>query len=251
MPRTVQKWARVYINGYDMSGQARAIGPLGVEHEWGEYTAFSDGIKNGMLGKTTFSAGELDVVLDTTATSGSHILLSAPPAISDIMVAIGMGAAPAVGNPAFLIQSEQLSYHAVTDDVIVTANAGFSPTSNQADTIAYNKAWGQFLHSNVAVTAPNSANGGANGGAATTAGGYMMYQVLAGNGTATISIDDSANDSTWLALSGATTGAINCAVVSSGIIALATTATVRQYLRWQIALGTANTVTFVLAFVRG
>ena len=78
----------------------------------------------------------------------------------------------------------------------------------------------------------------------------MVYQVLAGNGTATISIDNSANNSAFTALSGATTGSINCAVVQHGIVALGVTATVRRYLRWQIALGTATSVTFALSFHR-
>jgi hypothetical protein len=35
------------------------------------------------------------------------------------------------------------------------------------------------------------------------------------------------------------------------MVALAATAAVRRYIRWQLAFGTANTATFALAFIRG
>ena len=79
----------------------------------------------------------------------------------------------------------------------------------------------------------------------------MTWQVFAGDGTATISVDDSADDNTYGALSGATSGEIDFSSPSSGFVALATTATVKRYIRWQLSLNTANTVTFALAFVRG
>ena len=109
-----------------------------------------------------------------------------------------------------------------------------------------------MLHTKSAETAANSATGaGIDNGAASTAGGYLAFMGFAGNGTATISIDDSADDSSYSALSGATSGELDFSSVQFGLVALGTTATVRQYLRWQLALNTATTVTFALAFVRG
>lgn len=252
MARTNRKWVRVYKDGYDFSGVSRAIGPLSVEHAWGEFNAFSDPIKNGMTGQTTFGCGALDVVFDNTATTGVHILTSTPAETCDVMVAVGFQAAPTQGDPVFCIQPTQGAYQSVTDDVIVTATIPFLATSNRADTVAYNKAWSRLLRAATATTAVNSAVG-IDDAAATTAGGYMCYQVIAGNGTATIKVQDAAvnNDGGFADLSGATTGSINCAVVQSGIVALATTATVRQFLRWQVVFGAATTVTFVLTFVRG
>jgi hypothetical protein len=79
-----------------------------------------------------------------------------------------------------------------------------------------------------------------------------MYQVFAGNGTATLKVQDAATNTnpSFADLSGATSGSVNCATPSAGVVAISTTATVRQYLRWQIVFGTATTVTFALAFVR-
>jgi hypothetical protein len=119
--------------------------------------------------------------------------------------------------------------------------------------IYYDNPWGVLIHAYGAETAANaSATGSVDNLAATNdVGGYMMYQVFAGNGTATLSIDESADNVNFTPLTDATTGVINCAVVSAGIVQLATTADVKQYLRWQLAKGSATTVTFALAFVRG
>ena len=54
----------------------------------------------------------------------------------------------------------------------------------------------------------------------------------------------------FAAVTGLTSGSINCAVTQHGLVAIATTATLRRYVRWQVALGSATSVTFFLAVVR-
>jgi len=252
MARTNNKFVRVYIDGYDFSGMSRAIGPLSYDAGISEFVAFSDTVINGMSDVANVGTGTLDGVFDNTATTGFHTLQSNINGVSDVMVAIGFQAAPAIGDPAFIAQPQQAGYLAVPAGGIVTASVPYHNISNQADQLAYANPFGKLLHDLSAETAANSTTGeGVDHGAATSAGGYLMYQVTAGDGTATISIDDSADDSSYSALSGATSGEIDCSAVQSGVVALGTTATVKQYLRWQLALNTANTVTFALAFVRG
>lgn len=249
--RTVNRWTRVYVDGYDLSGYARSIGPLAVEFDTPDLTAnLSDGVMGTLPNQANITPGELNGVLDNTATSGIQAVLSTAGTYRTVMVPIGMRAAPAAGDPVFMGVFEQLSYQANEDGGAMVVNipwGGYEVTQVGN----YTKPWGLLLHPLSAATGANSATADVNNGAASAAGGYMMYQVTAGDGTATISIDDSADDSSYSALSGATTGVIDCSTVKYGVVALGTTATVRQYLRWQIALGSANTVTFALAFVRG
>jgi len=121
-----------------------------------------------------------------------------------------------------------------------------------ANLIDYEKPWGVLVHANGAETAVNSAAGIDDRGAATAACGYLVYQVFAGNGTATVKVQDAAinSDGSFSDLSGATSGVTDFSTPAAGIVAIGTTATVRQYLRWQIVLGTATTVTFALSFCR-
>jgi len=168
-----------------------------------------------------------------------------------VTVALGIRAAPAEGDPAFHGYFNIASYQAQESSGAITASLQFDQRSPILVQNHVNP-WGVLLHANSAVTAVNSAAGIDDRGAATALGGYMVYHVLAGDGTATIKVQDAAvnNDGGFADLSGATTGVIACDAVSSGIVALGIGATVRRYLRWQVVLGTANTVTFVLSFTR-
>jgi len=145
-------------------------------------------------------------------------------------------------------------YSARDDGGAQTVSLPFGEWANNATTLLYSKGWGVILNANTARTAANASTGGPDSGGQTTRGGYLVYHVTASSDaahTATISIDDSSDDASYGALSGATTGSITVTAGVSGIVALSPTATVKRYTRWQIALGTATSVTFVLAFVRG
>ena len=251
--RTVSKHTRFYMDGYDLSGDVRSVGPLTWELEVSAETALTDGVKNVLPNHATISPGTLDAFLDNTATTGLHVIASGAGTKRTVMIPVGMRAAPAAGDPVFVGQFEQAGYQQA-GDVYVGVNIPFEGWSDTASSLAYGIPWGLLLHANGAETAANSTTGaGIDGGAQTTAGGYMVYQIFGGTGAVTISIDDSADDSSYAALDDATTGEIaDASVPQAGIIALGKTATVEQYLRWQIAAGGGfSTVTFALAFVRG
>lgn len=252
--RTLSRWTKIYAGGYDLSGYRRSVGALPWTFDAPDVSGGDDGCDNNLIGQSTIGPFGFTGLLDNTATSGLHTLMATPGSAWDIMVPIGMRAAPAQGDPVWMGKFWHKSYLPSDEGGAVIATLEFMGW-DAADMIAYRKPWGTLVHALSAATAANSAAGYDDGaGAETTAGGYLMYQItaVAGTGTATISMDDSANNSTWLALSGATTGAIaHDAMPCAGIIQLGTTATVRQYLRWQLALDTITSVTFALAFVRG
>lgn len=252
MTRTVQKHTRVYVGGYDLSGYARSVGPLELTQDEADLTTFTDAVKGYLAAHAQANVGTLNAVTENTATTGSHAVLQ-PRAgsLQNVLVAIGMNAAPTLGDPTFGGQFLMKSYQAADEGNAAIVSAEFAGWASDATTLIHAAPFGVLLNPATARTGVNASAGTDYPGLAATAkGGYLCYQVLAGNGTATISVDDSADNSAWAALSGATTGSINCAIVQSGIVALATTATVRRYLRWQMALGTATTVTFVLSFHR-
>ena len=84
----------------------------------------------------------------------------------------------------------------------------------------------------------------------------MVYHVTPSSGgahTATIKVQDSDTDVSldYDDLVGATTGVITVTAGVNGLVAISPTATVRQFVRWQIVLGTATSVTFVLSWHPG
>lgn len=250
--RTVSRWTRLYADGYDLSSYTMSVGPLDYVFEEADLTTLGDAIRGVLPNKPGVKIGTLNGVFDNTATSGLHTVISGAGTYRTVMIPIGIRAEPAAGDPVFNGIFLQGAYQA-SGDGPVTVSVPFSDWYT-SQIIAYSRPWGNLLHANSARTSAEGANTGSadvDGGASSSAGGYMAYQVFAGNGTATISVDDSANNSDWLALSGATTGSVDWSTVAGGLVALGTTATVRQYLRWQVAFGTATSITFALAFVRG
>ena len=250
--RTLNKFSRVYIDGYDMSGYTRNIGELDWSYAEVEGVAITDPVVGMLLGRATINPGTLNGNFDNTATVGLHVIANGAGVIRDLMIPIGIRAAPAAGDPVWCSQNEQTTYKAVindTEQVGVTIN--FSPWSSRSQTLAYDKPWGKLLHANGAETAVNAGTSDHDYGAQTTKGGYMMYQAFSSNGTVTIKVQDAATDSNPSFGDLVSSGVIDpSAAPVSAIVPLSVTATVERYTRWQIVLGTATTVTFALAFVR-
>lgn len=255
--RTKPKWIRVYADGYDISGFGRTIGPLELTYDEADLTAWmSDGVKGYLRGLAHVNIGSYNGVFDNTASTGIHALMGTAGIERVVTVAYGIRAAPAAGDPAFCGQFTQGAYQAQDDGGAVTVTIPFSGWAADAFTRLYAGPWGTLLHASGAETAANTANSGIDNptAASTLKGGYFVYHLLASNaaGTATVSVDDSADNAAWLALSGATSGAVGFASIpASGVVALGNSATVRRYLRWQLALaGGMTTCTFVSSFVR-
>jgi len=248
--RTTSKWTRVYADGYDISGDARSIGPLVWTFDEADLTGLSHAVKGALPDVVNVGVGTLNAVFNNTASTGIDTVLSTGGGMRNIMTAIGQRAEPVAGDPVYMGEFEQMDYQGEWSSGFYV-NIPFGMASIRGATLLYNNPWGQLLHAKSAATAANSTTGaGIDGGASSAFGGYMVYHVFAGDGTATISVDDSADDSSYSALSGATSGVIDCSTPTFGRVAIGRTATVRQYLRWQISLGTATTVTFALGFSR-
>ena len=253
--RTVKKFTQIYMDGYALTPYSREIGPLKQEFDAADLTVLSDEVKGSLQNQVSLGIGTLNGIFDNTATSGLHVLANGAGVTRQMMIPIGFRATAIAGDPTYCGVFQQLDYTGTTDGGAVTCTANFGEWDANTPML-YTKPWGVLVHPYGAETDVNSAvaPAGLNNGAATTAGGWMMYQIFAGDGTAGIWIEDSetnANDGAFAALSGAATELIDCSSPSFGIVSLAADATVRQYLRWQIELVTASTVTFALAFIRG
>lgn len=251
--RTVSKWLRVYVGGYDLSGYSRNIGPLAQVYDAVGEPAATDAIKGYLPNHVTLGLGTLNGIFDNTATSGLHELHSAGAGARHVVTAaLGVRAAPAQGDAVYCGEFEQKEYIADPNSGMVFATLPFAPTSEAAATLAYDRPWGVLLLPATAQTAVNTATGVDDNGAATAFGGYMGYHILAGNGTATLKVQDAATnlDASFSDLSGATTGSLTMTAGLSGIVALGKTATVRQFLRWQLVFGTGTTLTAFLSFSR-
>jgi hypothetical protein len=143
----------------------------------------------------------------------------------------------------------QLGYYGQPDENPVYASIPFGNVGVGAGNLNYARPWGVLLHAKAARTAANTATG-LDQLAQTLKGGFMMYHVFAGNGTAAVKVQHADTNLNGSFADLLTSGVIDCATPKSGIVQLSKSATVERYTRWQIALGTATTVTFAIAFNR-
>lgn len=258
--RTTARWTRVYVDGYDLSGVARTIGPLESTFDEAEMTSMADAVKTYLPNHPQLNVGTLNAIFDSTSVIGSVAVANITGTKRVVSVAKGIRAVPAVGDPVFCGEFMQSAYN-ISGEGGVFVNIPFAGWAADATHRAYPVAWGNLLHANTAVTAVNSADAGVESetGAATAFGGYMIYHVTAAVGgagaTATIKVQDSVDEdnANYTDLSGCTTGVIDVQTAPvAGVVATTTNVTaVKQFTRWQIVLGTATSVTFVLAFMRG
>ena len=253
--RTVGKYARAYVDGYDLSGEARSIGELQWSFEPNVFDALTDEVKGALPGQCTISVGDINAILKTNtgATDMHNVFSAGSDAVRDVMIPIGIREAPVSGSPVFCAQVSQNNYQ-MNDpgEGAVTVTLGLGNWDERADTTgSYPFPWGWMIHAKEAETTANSGTADYTFGSQTTHGGYMMYQVFPGStGTVTLKRQDS-------------TGGAYSDLISSGVLtqtattgqaaikALGDTGTVDSALRFQVALGTATTTTFALAFVRG
>ena len=97
--RTVNKYVRAYVDGYDMSGYAVSVGSLNYGYDQNDIIALSDAVIGALPGKGSISIGNINGIMDNTATSGMHVLFSsASDAVRDVMIPVGIRAVPASGR---------------------------------------------------------------------------------------------------------------------------------------------------------
>jgi hypothetical protein len=251
--RTINKYARVYVDGYDLSGHTRSIGPLSCTFAEGADDPLTASVIGTWLGQATISPGTLNAMFDNTASSGIHALHSTAGINRNVLVAQGIQAVPAQGDPVFCGQFMQDDYMTGPGETPSTVTIKFSPSSGTGSALNYSIPFGVLLRADTATTTDNAA-AGVDGGGETLYGGYMMYQILASTGsdadiTAAIKVQDSTSSG------GAysdllTSGTIHCHAGTSGVVALAKTAHVQEFTRWQVGWGSATSLTFILGFVR-
>jgi len=239
-----------------MSGYARTVGELGWGFDPNEVITLTDAAKGALPGQCNISVGDINAVLETnTGTTAMHdIFKNGGDAVRDVMIPIGIRAAPAQGDPVFCAQVSQKSYMANDPgEGIATVTMGLGNQDIRNDSTGnfmYSLPWGVMVAEKMTSTAANTGTYDYDFGDTGAAyGGYMMYQLFTSSTGVTLSIEDSTGGA-WSSL--VSSGVINASTTPvAAVEVLGSTGTVDEYLRWQIDMGAATTATFAIAFVRG
>lgn len=251
--RTVSKWIKYYLDGFDFSTWFAESDALTWAFDAPEAHGAADAAKGYLPDVAQISPGKLVGVYDTTASTGPHVNLNGSAVKRTVSIAIGGAAVPALGDPVFGGQFYQSEYSVPLKAGMVPMTVPFPKWAADGATLLYANPWGQLLNANTVRTAANASAGADNllGAVSTLFGGYLVVQITAGDGgTITLKAQDSADNAAFADITGATTGSINATAGTTSVVAIGRTATVRRYLRWQLVLGTSATCTFVMSFHR-
>ena len=240
---------RLYVGGYDLSGDSRTFGnAMGTFGEV-DFTGWSELVRNyladGWLqaGLTGYQA----LMNDTSGRALDQLQLSGNSQASQISLCFGGGGEPAVPDPAYLLPSIQLNdLQAFDGSAAVLSGIDFRPDAAQYTT-NFAKAWGIVLQGPTALSATQAASSSisADNGASSSDGFIAHLHILStSSGDFAFKIRHSADDSAWSDLvTFSADGSAVTAELASG------TGTVNRYVAFD-ATRTAGTVTAICTFVR-
>lgn len=240
---------RLYVGGYDLSGDSRTFGNAMGSFSEVDMTGWSELVRNyladGWLqaGLTGYQA----LMNDTSGRALDQLQLSGDSQASQLSLCFGGGGEPAVPDPAYLLPSIQLNdLQGFDGSAAVFSGVDFRPDAAQYSS-NFAKSLGIVLRGPTALSATLSASSSnsADNGVSTSSGFIAHLHILStASGNFTFKIRHSADDSAWSDLvTFSADGSAVTAELASGA------GTVNRYVAFDAAR-TAGTVTAVCAFVR-
>jgi hypothetical protein len=210
----------LYVGGYDISGDIGSLGKISGGNKPIAVTGINKlaferigGQRDGGLSWSAFF---------NTAVGQAHPVLSALPT-ADVVATYCRGTT--LGDPAACTVAKQLNY-----DGNRTA-AGEFTFAVDAEADGYGLGWGRQLTAGLRTDTAATAGASIDTGGSLSFGAQAYLQVMSFAGTdATVKIQDSADNVTFADVAGLSFTAVTAAPTTQRI-AIANTATVRQYLR--------------------
>ncbi len=244
MAKTDGLGVRLYDNGYDISGDVSAISSLNSSQNLLDVTGLD---KSAIERISALGDGHAAINSWFNPTAGQEhtaLLTSGAVPRGDKGLLIPLGTA--VGSACAFMVAKQASYNATR------GNDGSLAVTADFDCNGFGLEFGVMLTALTRTDASATNGASVNNGGATAAGASAIVQVFSlSTGTVIPIIQDSANDSTFTAITGMTFAGVGTAGVhSSERLATTTTATIRQYVRLA-STGTFTNAVLACGFNRG
>jgi hypothetical protein len=237
MPKRTGLGMRLFVGGFDISGDINSLSrigggntPLGMTDITQEAEAREGGTRSGSLEFLSYF---------NDASGRAHPVLRALPTGNvDVMCLVGTS----IGNAAACCRGKQINYDPNRQQ------SGELLFATEVQSSEFGIEWGEQLTAG-RRTESTATNGASLDGTASSAHGLQAYlQTFAlASGTPTIKIQDSADNSAFADVTGAAFGTI--AANTTERIATAAGSTVRRYVR-VVTTGTFSGLDFAVSFVR-
>jgi hypothetical protein len=251
MSKTHSKWTRVLFGGANLSGDSRSIGNIGLQYDTVEVQGFDAALKERLMGHADAMFGPYQALFNNRPAAigpvqpGSHVALNGTgqPIVSAFF---GLGANPAIGNPAYSMETQQTSYTvaATTSDAVVI-NADFTTRGNAVTKAGWGRALAVGAGVDETTTLASVDNGAATTGGATAVLHITQSIVAMTSNDWVITIEDSANNSTF-----ATIGTFTADGSAATAEAISIAGTIRQYVRAVLTQGDEDDLICWINFIR-
>lgn len=229
----LQKYCRIYIGGYDLSGDAVTFGEAGNAYEEVDMTGWDEDLKTWSGGMRTGGLSGFQSIMNATS-NRSHDIMKAPNQEKDLSLFFGGGGDPAIGDPAYLLPGNFISSSVglTGGRPLYTGEFWLKPGVSN-----YLNPFGRchWYQTNITASVDGaSVDWGTD--LPKTNGAYAILQVYSsGTGALTLNIEHSTNDSDWSNLMSFT---IDGQSIETEYIS--TASTVNQYTRFACTAGTST-----------
>ena len=241
------RWMRLYVGGYDLSGDSRTFSSLDNFFDEADLTGWNEAVYNFLAGSPRHTGVRgYQALLNDTASSGAHSLLkqvAATPNTNRLSLLFGGGAAPAIADPAYIMASAQMGDVRGLEGLSPILTCDFLPDAAQFTNVEENP-FGVVLHPATSLSATTNGTSVNNGGSSANGGHANLHITVTSGGTWAFKIQHSPNDSAWADL--ITFTADGSAITSEqGNVS----GTIDQYTRF-VATRTSGTVTPICTLAR-
>ena len=191
--KTHSRWLRLFVDEVNLSGDSRQIGQFGVNYDLANLEGWSDPIKYVNMGQVNHTLTGYQAVFNNTASTGAYTELVA---LEEYVVSllIGIRAAPALGDPAYIGSYEQASFDVSGQDAILMS-VDFAKAITDMD---HERAFGIVLEpGSTSRTATLTGTSVDNGASSSNGALAHLHVTVSSGGTWTLKVQDSANDADW------------------------------------------------------
>lgn len=240
----VMRWARIFVNEFDLSCDARTFTTLDNNFDEADITGWCEPVSNFIaasprhVGVRGFQA----LLNDAAAASLTHLKTASQSA--RLSVIFGGGKEPTVGDPAYLITAIEMGNLAGWDGMAASIGTDLLPDSSQYLAGAGNPL-GHVLSGAVSLAATTTGLSHDNGASTLNGGHANLHVNVSSGGTWLFKVQHSPDDAAWADL---LTFTLNGSVVGSEQKAAAS-GLVDRYTRL-LATRTSGTVTPIVTFAR-
>lgn len=244
----IVKNTRLYLGGYDVSGDSRTLGT--IDNSFGEVdlTGWSEAVMNYLSGRRSTSLRGYQALMNDTASSGAFTILKSPSNTElGLIFAVGGASGVAIGDPAYHLPAVQVSNPIGWDGEAAAISADFLPITSSVDANTGNP-WGVVLYpatTTISATVSASSSISFDFGASSAAGWMATLMITStASGNYSLKVRHSTDDSSFSDLG--TFSADGSTIISEFLTG---SGTVNRYVSFE-ATRTAGTITAVVAFSR-